>query len=73
MTERLPPIIDDADAQCVRRWPASLRWAATSRISCSPLRLIEAGLDDFFAAATNRGSFHWQMVERARAETAKDE
>jgi hypothetical protein len=34
--------------------------------------LIEAGFDDF-VVATNRGSFHWQMVERARAETAKDE
>lgn len=33
--------------------------------------LIEAGYDDF-VVATERGSFHWQTVEHARAEAAEE-
>jgi hypothetical protein len=32
--------------------------------------LIDAGYDDFMAA-TERGSFHWMTVERARARAAE--
>jgi len=34
--------------------------------------LVDAGYDDF-VVATERGSFRWQTVERARADAAKDQ
>ena len=33
--------------------------------------LIDAGYDDY-VVATEGGTFHWQTIERARAETAKE-
>jgi len=34
--------------------------------------LVDAGYDDF-VVVTERGSFHWQTVERARAKAAEKE
>ena len=34
--------------------------------------LIDAGYDDY-VVATERGTFHWQTVERARAAAAKED
>jgi hypothetical protein len=33
--------------------------------------LVDAGYDDF-VVATDRGTFRWQSVERARADAAKE-